>query len=123
MPETGSRAKILAKKLATIGIRLAASQPSTCSLLNKIYNHLDWSSKERWHRRYAKMYLEEGLPLSAGLWHVKFLDSTILLPLRPEHAWLDWDNVLSILGAETDLKRTYERLISSRERPDVFVDV
>jgi FkbM family methyltransferase len=37
--------------------------------------------------------------------------------------WLDWDNALSILGHDIEIKKTYTALIASDQRPTRFVDV
>lgn len=35
------------------------------------------------------------------------------MPLRNEECWLDWDNALSILGHDPDIKETYENLLDT----------
>jgi len=61
--------------------------------------------------------------LDPGEWTIKFLDSKIILPLRSEYAWLDWDNAVSILGHDLEIKQTYAALLTSSQRPDCFMDV
>ena len=52
----------------------------------------------------------------------QFLGRRIVLPLRAAELGVDWDDALSILGAEIEIKRTYAELLRSRARPDLFVD-
>jgi FkbM family methyltransferase len=91
--------------------------------LNRWYEKLNEQAKERFYVRYAKIYRNSTARLDAGGWTVTFLDNKIILPLRPDYAWLDWDNAVSILGHDLEIKQTYEALLASNQRPDCFMDV
>jgi FkbM family methyltransferase len=56
-------------------------------------------------------------------WESEFNGKTVKMPLRNSSMWLDWDNAISIIGHDLEIKRTYERLIRSEYRPNVFFDV
>jgi len=45
------------------------------------------------------------------------------MPLRSERMWLDWDNALSIVGHDVEIKRTYDSCLRSAEPPEVFLDI
>jgi FkbM family methyltransferase len=91
--------------------------------LNRWYATLDEDAKSRFHLRYAKIFRGNNSRLDAGEWTVRFAGRNIKLPLRPDFSWLDWDNAVSILGHELEIKQTYAALIASDQRPDLFMDV
>jgi FkbM family methyltransferase len=63
------------------------------------------------------------LAVEEGLWHVNFIGRKISLPLRPNLIWLDWDNAVSILGHDIEVKQTYAALLAQPDRPALFLDV
>jgi FkbM family methyltransferase len=91
--------------------------------LNQWYEKLNEQSKECFYVRYAKIFRNSNARLDPGGWTVTFLDVKITLPLRSDHAWLDWDNAVSILGHDLEIKQTYAALLASSQRPDCFMDV
>lgn len=58
-----------------------------------------------------------------GTWKVPFCGRTIKVPLQQDSAWLDWDAALSVLGHETEIKRSYEFLIQLSARPRLILDI
>lgn len=47
-----------------------------------------------------------------------------MMPLRRGSFWLDWDNAVSIVGHDIEVKQTYESFIAlPSERPDLFIDI
>lgn len=92
-------------------------------MLNRYYNSLGPDARSSFHARYAKVFRNRGISLSAGEWTVKFMNREIRLPLRSSWSWLDWDTAVSILGHDIEVKETYATLIKSSRRPSVFLDV
>jgi FkbM family methyltransferase len=45
------------------------------------------------------------------------------MPLTSERLWLDWDTAVSIIGHDIEVKKTYQALLDSREKPDLFIDI
>jgi FkbM family methyltransferase len=84
---------------------------------------LDDEAKSRFHARYSKIFRNHRVPLARGEWCIRFIDEKIRLPLRPSWSWLDWDTAVSITGHDIEVKQTYAALVTSDERPAIFLDV
>jgi FkbM family methyltransferase len=104
-------------------VKSIAAKDGPRTLLNHYYGCLSDDAKSRFHARYAKIFREENAELVAGEWSIHFIDRRIRLPLRPMWSWLDWDNAISILGHDVEIKQTYAALITSDERPNLFIDI
>jgi FkbM family methyltransferase len=105
-------------------VRLLAAGSGTRTVLNRYYDFLGNQGRSRFHSRYAKIFREsKSQAIEAGTWTIEFEGRTIRLPLRPSSWGLDWDNAVSIVGHDIEIKETYAELIRSRERPELFVDV
>ena len=90
--------------------------------LNKWYYHLDMDSLSVFQNIFCKIFRNNGTTSSEGFWEVKFRSSKILMPLRPEKMWLDWDSAVSILGHDQDVKETYINLLNA-SLVNVFFDL
>ena len=75
------------------------------------------------HGQFANLFRDTGWEVDEGQWVLDFGGRQLILPLRPDRFWLDWDAALSTLGHETEIKRTYESVIRSPLRPELFIDV
>lgn len=115
-------AKSIVKPAVQAVVRTLATFPWSRAWLNAYYNSLSVEGRRRYHERYARLF-QKGSPLTGGVWTVRFLGKPIHLPLRPDHSWTDWANAVAILGHDPEIKATYERLLSSKRRPEVFLDV
>jgi FkbM family methyltransferase len=104
-------------------LRLAAIYPFSRNLLNFIYLRLTYSQKALVHGMFAKIFRDSNIKIIAGMWRVVFGKKKILLPLRTEYMWLDWDAALSIVGHDIEIKETYESLLSGSKKIDLFVDI
>jgi FkbM family methyltransferase len=93
------------------------------TLLNRYYGLLGDEAKSRFHTRYSKIFRDRDVPLAPGEWCIHFIDRKIRLPLRSSWSWLDWDNAISIIGHDIEVKRTYAALVTSDQRPAIFLDV
>jgi FkbM family methyltransferase len=93
------------------------------ALLNQWYGTLGEHGKSRFYERYSKIFRETDVKFDAGDWTIKFYGCDVKLPLRPDCAWLDWDNAVSILGHDLEIKQTYAALLTSDQRPNLFMDV
>ena len=113
-----------AKSLARSVFRAAASSPWSRSLLNVLYLKLSPSQRALFHQRFAKVFRNGGNQGRDGHWKVIFGGKPISMPLRRGSFWLDWDNAVSIVGHDIEVKQTYESLIASPSaRPDLFIDI
>jgi FkbM family methyltransferase len=104
-------------------VRSIVSKNGPRSILNRFYGLLGDEAKSRFHARYSKIFRDDGVALASGEWTVDFINRKIRLPLRPSCSWLDWDNAVSIIGHDIEIKQTYEALITSDQRPEIFIDV
>ena len=103
-------------------VRSLASRNPTGILLNRYYNILSSPAKFRFYRRYSGLFLKHAL-LFPNTWTVFFSGHKIIMPLRMPSAGLDWGLALSILGHDDEVKATYAALVSSDQRPELFLDV
>lgn len=93
-------------------------------LLNAIYLKLSPSQKALFHQMFAKTFRNSHIRGRDGSWKIVFCNRSILMPLSANSFWLDWDNAVSIVGHDVEVKQTYESLINSRrEKPELFVDI
>lgn len=91
---------------------------------NSFYNQLGWGMQERIYRTFAKIFRAGGSShFEDGAWHLKFVGRDMVVPLRKDQAWLDWDCALTVLGHDQEVKKTYDALINSTLRPDTFLDI
>ncbi|MFL5560252.1 MAG: FkbM family methyltransferase [Gemmatimonadaceae bacterium] len=95
----------------------------TRSVLNAIYARLGRRAIELVYVRTAKIFRDVGGGSGVGTWTVRFAGRAVRLPLRGDRMWLDWDEAVSILGHEPDIKRCYASLLEGAWRPELFVDV
>ena len=95
----------------------------TRRLLNSVYLRLGRGAIEFVYARTAKIFRDAGGWSGADAWTVRFAGRPVTVPLRGDRMWLDWDQAVSILGHEPEIKRTYASLLGGASRPDLFVDV
>jgi FkbM family methyltransferase len=91
--------------------------------LNMFYNRLGFRKRRLFWLAFAKAFRDKPSIGEGGIWRVEFCGKSILMPLRPDRMWLDWDSAVSIVGHDVDVKQTYSAILCSSLRPDVFVDV
>jgi FkbM family methyltransferase len=104
-------------------VRKMAAGRGSRAVLNKYYDLVNDHSKAHFYARYSKIFREQGIQLIDGAWKVKFAKRTIQLPLRSAWSWLDWDQAMSFIGHEIEIKQTYFNLINSNLRPKYFLDI
>lgn len=97
--------------------------PISRRVVNFIYNLLSTKFLERFHYEFSKLFTGREFSEISATWNVNFLGKRIVVPIRRESAWLDWDTAISIIGHDTDIKTSYARLLSSNARPDIFLDI
>jgi FkbM family methyltransferase len=108
-------------KRCIVGSMAARRRPR--AVLNRWYATLSEEAKSRFYVRYAKIFREDTVRFDAGEWTITFAGNDLKLPLRPLFSWLDWDNAVSILGHDIEIKQTYAALLVSDQRPALFLDV
>lgn len=105
-------------------VRRLAAAPLGRAALNRLHLALGWRGQRRFYLLFAKIFRDgESAGFAPGTWQIRFAGRKLAIPLRPGHAWLDWDSALSFLGNDQDVKQTYANLLASHLRPDVFLDV
>jgi len=92
-------------------------------LLNAAYIRLTPSQRNVFQREFSKIFRNGSIRGSNGSWEVMFANKIIRIPLTSEQFWLDWDIALSVVGQDIAVRETYEALIHSSERPDLFIDI
>jgi FkbM family methyltransferase len=104
-------------------IRAAVARPRVLAIVNRTYNALSWKQKHYFGVATGSAFQGRASMPSTRQWHVVFAGRTITTPLTPPRSELDWDLAVSILGADREVKQTYETILSSDQRPDLFVDI
>jgi FkbM family methyltransferase len=105
------------------GIRHTAARSLFRGALNSLYTSLSPEQKTAFHGRYAGIFRSYEGKFDEGLWQLRFCDKPIVVPLRPNFAWLDWDAALSIEGHEPELKTTYATLLRMKNPPRLVLDI
>jgi FkbM family methyltransferase len=111
------------KRAAFSAISAAVGRTGSRRLVNAAYSVLPYSSLKRFHRNFRLLFQDGQDDFQSGSWTVSFAGRSIRLPLRREFIGLDWNTAISITGHETEIKETYEALLKSDDRPDVFLDI
>lgn len=92
--------------------------------MNSVYLKLSPSSRTRFHREFARLFRDAAVSLDpAAVWQVKFAGRTLQMPLTSRKLWQEWDSAVSIIANDMEVKETYERMLTSNQRPDLFVDI
>ena len=91
-------------------------------LFNRFYNATDKDGRRTLYERSAKIFRNHSAAFSSGTWDIDVAPFRLRMPLRSEHAWLDWDLALAVLGHDPEIKDFYTKILNSRLRPDVFCD-
>jgi FkbM family methyltransferase len=104
-------------------VKIAVSHPMSRKMLNTAYCALSWRWRARFHRYFARIFQNKNSKdVKPGVWKVKFANAEIKMPLTPDRLWLDWNSALSIVGHDVEIKETYEAILLSNDRPDIFID-
>jgi FkbM family methyltransferase len=111
------------KLLRNYFVRWVVAVSWSRSLLNALYIRLTPYQRSIFHREFSKIFRHSSIRGSNGNWEVKFANKIIRIPLNPEQYWLDWDTALSVVGQDLEVRETYEALIVSSEKPDLFIDI
>ncbi len=123
MPVKQTIKKMLTTPQAQGIVAYLASRSSSRALLNFCYRHMGSRAHHQCWVLFAKLFQSLPARSDAGIWTVRFCGVDVALDLKTDSFWLDWDNALSILGADVDITETYSSIIASSERPDLFFDV
>ena len=91
--------------------------------LNAFYEKFDADEKALFQSLFAKAFTHGDQNVDAGQWNIRFESARLRLPLRTGKIWLDWDNAVSIVGHDLEVKSTYGNLLRSTHRPQVFFDI
>jgi FkbM family methyltransferase len=102
---------------------MMATRRSTLRALNAIYRRLGTPVHTWMQPRYAKLFRDGNHALAESRWELRFAGLPVVLPLHPWRAWLDWDAAFSLLGHESEIKRSYHALLKGPTPPDLFVDI
>jgi len=97
--------------------------PAIRKRINNFYSKLNYFEKADFHYRFAKIFRDGVYTFTPGFWEILFQGKKILLPLEPENIWLDWDNAVSIIGHDIEIKRTYEYFLLSERKVELFIDI
>ena len=104
-------------------VRAIATKNGPRAVLNKYYGLLGWEAKFHFHARYSKIFSDQTIPPTSGEWNIYFAGQKVRLPLRSSSFWLDWNSAVSVVGHDIEIKQTYAALVSSDQRPALFLDV
>jgi FkbM family methyltransferase len=112
-----------AKLIMRYSVMWVAAFSWSRQLLNAVYRRLTPSQKNMFHKRFSKVFRDSHITGTSGDWRVVFVNKIIRIPLTSEQFWLDWDTALSVVGQDIDIRQTYEALVDSSERPELFIDI
>jgi FkbM family methyltransferase len=104
-------------------IRIMAAYPWPRKLLNNLYCNLTPRQKSIFHREFSWIFRDSSIRGREGFWEVKFAGKNVRVPMSSEEFWLDWDTALAILGHDIEVIQTYEAMINSDKKPDLFIDI
>ena len=104
-------------------IRFLAERRGTRRALNGYYSILPTASQVRFYGRFAKIFRERHVTFQDGSWCVRVGGKQLVVPLRSEYGWLDWDAALSIIGHDPEVKCTYRALAGLEHPPRVAFDI
>lgn len=99
------------------------SNPMSRKIINKRYNRLTLEQKGRYYTEFAKIFNVRSFNGQNGYWELSYQNKLIQIPLNSGQFWLDWDIALSVLGHEIEIIKTYEALLNSSMKPEIFVDI
>lgn len=109
--------------IASSIIQKKVSNVSKRKKLNRWFNKLDWDGKAVFQNTFSKIFRERKVRIDPGIWVANFCGTEIKMPLGNEQSWLEWDNAISILGHDPDVKMTYEYLLQKDFPVTTFFDV
>ncbi len=91
--------------------------------LNRWYNRRNSDEQAIFQNLYCKIFTKKKKQIAEGTWLVDFKGKELVLPLRNEYSWLDWDNAISIVGHDPDVKTTYGNLLANNPGIRIFFDI
>jgi len=112
-----------AGRQAAATVRWAAARKVPRRALNVVYNWIGSDYDAAIHSRFSKLFRQEPGNFSDGTWRVGIGAIQVVVPLRRESAWVDWDAALSLRGHEPELKQAYQTLVGLDNRPGLVLDV
>jgi FkbM family methyltransferase len=98
------------------------SRPGGVQRVAAEYGRMETTERSRFHDLYCRLFVGRTFA-SADVWRVPFQGGEVSFPLRPGSIETDWANAIAALGHDPEVKDTYLALMSSPERPDLFLDV
>lgn len=110
-------------EISSSRIRKMVSESAERESLNEAYLALSWRGKQYFHEKFAKIFRGHNYNGTDDIWKINFSGKQILMPLKKERMWLDWDSAVSVLGHDIEVKQTYEQLIESDDSPELFIDI
>lgn len=104
-------------------IRRKVAKEGSRKSLNRWYNRRNSDEQAVFQNLYCKIFTKEKKKIADGTWLVKFKGKELILPLRDAYSWLDWDNAISIVAHDPDVKTTYVNLLANNPEIRTFFDV
>ena len=103
-------------------VRWLAARRWARTVLNRGYALLSSNAKREAHGLFSRLFRGYSGTFADGVWRVGFEGRRIVVPLRADWAWLDWDFALALLGHDADVTRLCGFMIR-HARPRVVFDV
>jgi FkbM family methyltransferase len=104
-------------------VKVLAANSLLRKWLNTFYQRLTFNQMGIFQRSFTFIFEDNHQGFEPGDWIVNFNGKQIRLPLTLENLRTDWDQAVSILGHDVEVKQTYESLINSAEPPEIFIDI
>ena len=105
-------------------IRLVTGRRLPRRMVNACYNRLSFEDRASFFVSFAAAYRDVEVPaFEDDAWVVGFHETTAKVMLRRDRLSERWAIALAICGHDSEIKQTYENILASQLRPDVFVDI
>lgn len=104
-------------------VRRKVAKEGSRKRLNRWYNRRNSDEQAIFQNLYCKIFTKEKKKIAEGTWRINFKGKELVLPLRNEYSWLDWDNAISIVGHDPDVKTTYSNLLANDPGIRIFFDI
>lgn len=104
-------------------LRCMVRHAATRYILNGIYDQLSLKNKHIFYRSFKELFYGHDASFKACFWEVRVPTEKIRLPLGHKDTPLEWEQALSCLGHDAEMRDFYFALLRTSSRPNVMLDV
>lgn len=122
-PPMAQSARAAARRLACWLIYASSRRRWSRGLLNALYHRLSWRQKRIFSSLSFLQFRDRPAQIEEGSWELRFARRRLSLPLGNQQTWVDWNQAVTALGYDIELKQTYAAVLTSAHPPRVVFDV